>query len=65
MSSILFGNAMVPIFEQDSILFWGYSILYKEYKLTGFNHQKNATHMGSSQNEGPLLLIDYIAGPNI
>ena len=29
---------MVPIIEQDSILLLGYSILYKEYTLTRFNH---------------------------
>ena len=40
MSSILFGDTMAPIIEQDSILLWGYSILYKEYNLTRFNHQK-------------------------
>ena len=45
MSSILFGDTMVPIIEQDYILLLGYSILYREYYLTGFNHQKNATHM--------------------
>ena len=27
--------------EKDSILLLGYSILYKEDNLTGFNHQKN------------------------
>ena len=32
---------MVPIIEQDSILFLGYSFSYKEYTLTGFSHQKN------------------------
>ena len=26
------------------MLLLGYSILYKEYYLTRFNHQKNATH---------------------
>ena len=31
---------MVPDVEKDSILLFGYSILYKEYNLTGFNHQK-------------------------
>ena len=45
MGSILFGDTMVPIIEQDNILLLGYSILYKEYNLTGFNHQKNATHI--------------------
>ena len=27
---------MIPILEQEYILLWGYSILYKEYNLTGF-----------------------------
>ena len=44
MSNILFGGTMVPIIEQDYILLFGYSILNKEYNLTGFitefNHQK-------------------------
>ena len=35
---ILFGDSMVPYI--DSILLLGYSILYKEYYLTRFNHQK-------------------------
>ena len=35
-SSILFGSKILSS--------WGYSILYKEYNLTGFNHQTNATH---------------------
>ena len=30
MSSILFGDIMVPIIEWDYILLLGYSILYKE-----------------------------------
>ena len=45
MSSMLFGDIMVPNIEEDSILLLRYSILYKEYNLTGFNHQKNATQM--------------------
>ena len=36
---------MVPIIEKDSILILGYSIVYKESYLTGFNHQKDATHL--------------------
>ena len=36
---------MVPNIEYDYIFLLGYSILYKEDNLTGFNHQKNATHM--------------------
>ena len=45
MSRMKFGDTMVPNIELDYILVLGYSILYKEYNLTGFNHQKNATHM--------------------
>ena len=41
---VLFGDTMVPSIEQDYILHLGYSILYKEYNLTRFNHQKNTTH---------------------
>ena len=40
MSSIEFGDTMVPNIEQDSILLWGYSILHKEHALARFNHQK-------------------------
>ena len=40
MSSILFGDNMVLNIEQDPILPLGYSILYMEYYLTKFNHQK-------------------------
>ena len=46
LSSILFGGFMVPNIESDYILLLGYSILYKEYNLTGFSHQKNATTFG-------------------
>ena len=45
MSSILFGDTKVPIIEYDYILLLGYSILYREYSLTRFNHPKNATHV--------------------
>ena len=31
---------MVPNIEYDFILLLGYSILYKDYNLTRFNHQK-------------------------
>ena len=44
LSSVLFGDTMVPNIESDYILLLGYSVSYKEYNLTGFNHQKNATH---------------------
>ena len=47
LSSILFGDTMVPNIQQDYILLLGYSFLYKEYNLTRFNHQKNATHLKS------------------
>ena len=43
MSSICFGDAMVPIIEYDYILLSGYSTLHKEYYLTRFNHQTNTT----------------------
>ena len=46
LSSIWFGGTMVPKIELDYILRLGYSIFYKEYNLTGFNHQKNTTHRG-------------------
>ena len=36
---------MVPTIELDYILFLGYSMFYKDYDLTRFNHQKNATHV--------------------
>ena len=47
MRSILFGDTMVLNIEEDYILLLGYSILYKEYNLTRFNHQKNSTHVRS------------------
>ena len=34
LSSVLFGDTMVPNIEYDYILLLGYSILYKEYSLT-------------------------------
>ena len=34
------GDTMVPIIEYDSILLLGYSILYKEDNLNGFNTKK-------------------------
>ena len=37
LSSILFGDTMVPMIELDYILLFGYSILDKEYYLTRFN----------------------------
>ena len=43
--SILFGDIMVPIIEQDCILLLRYSILYKGYNLARFNHKKNTTQM--------------------
>ena len=41
-----FGDTMVPYIEEDYVLLLGYSISYKEYNLTRFNHQKNATQLG-------------------
>ena len=43
MSSILFGDTMVPKKEEDYILLLGYSTLHKEHYLTRFSHQKNTT----------------------
>ena len=40
VSSIFLGDTMAPHIEQDYILLLGYSILYQEYDLAGFNHQK-------------------------
>ena len=45
MSSIFLGDTMVPNIEQDDILLLGYSVLYKEYNLTRFNHQKTLLKM--------------------
>ena len=36
---------MVPMLDLDYILLLGYSILYQEYNLTRFNHQKKVTHV--------------------
>ena len=47
LSSILFGDTMVPNIEYDYILLLGYSILYKEYDLTGFSHKKHHSTGGS------------------
>ena len=46
MSSILFGNFMVPSIESDYILLLRYSILYKEDNLTGFNHKETLVIWG-------------------
>ena len=40
LCSILVGDTMVPKIEEDHILLLGYSILYKEYYLTRFNHKE-------------------------
>ena len=40
MSSILFGDIMVPNIEYDYLLLLGYSMIYKEDNLTEFKHQK-------------------------
>ena len=40
MSSILFGDTLVPNTEKDYILLLEYRILYKEHYLTRFTHQK-------------------------
>ena len=52
LSSNLLGDTMVPNTEEDYILLFGYSIVYKEYNLTGFNHQKTlliCRHTGSAK----------------
>ena len=36
---------MIPYIEYDYILILGYSISYKEYIPTRFDHQKNTTEM--------------------
>ena len=41
---------MVPNIEQDYILLLGYSILYKEYNLTGFSH-KNKHYSNRLEND--------------
>ena len=46
MSSIFFGDTMVPNMEQDYILLLGIIFnSYKEYYLTRSNHQKNTTQI--------------------
>ena len=40
LSSMLFGDTIVPNIESGYILLFGYSISYKEYNLTVFNHPK-------------------------
>ena len=42
---------MVPNVAKDYILLLGYSILYKEYNLTRFNHQKKTTQQDSECSE--------------
>ena len=42
MSSVLFGDTVVPRMGWDCVLLLGYTILYKEHYLTRFNHQKKA-----------------------
>ena len=53
MSRILSGDTMVPIIESDYILILGYSILYKEYNLTRFDHQKKRYSNGPQKDIGP------------
>ena len=50
MSSILFGDTMVPIIESDHILLLGYSISNSEYYLTRFNHQNK--HYSNGDGKG-------------
>ena len=54
MSSILFGDTMVPDIE---FLLLGYSILYKEYNLTRFNHQKKRYSNGSCKIHVRVIML--------
>ena len=51
---------MVPIIEQDSILLLGYSISYKEYNLTRFNHQKTLLKCPSRDLGGRLSTLWFV-----
>ena len=51
---------MVPNKEEDYILLLGYSISYKEYYLTRFNHQKNTTQMNLSTSGWRLRAEDFL-----
>ena len=55
LSSILFGDIKVPNMEQDFILLLGYSILYQEYYLTRFNHQREHDSLGVIDMADPSL----------
>ena len=52
---------MVPNVEKDDVLLWGYSSLCKEHNITGFNHQKNSSHLTSKQTSLRLHLVVAIA----
>ena len=57
---------MVPTIEKEYILLLGHSILYKEYDLARFSHQKNTTQVSLRwshypQGSSPWACIGIIA----
>ena len=61
------GESDMDSCQLSSIFIWGYygtqyrvrsypSILYKEYYLTRFNHQKNTTQLTTCQIDGPVCV---------
>ena len=56
VSSISWGILLGTNIEEDYIPLLGYSILYKEYNLTGFNHQKNYSCVVIDLGRGGLPL---------
>ena len=57
VSSILFGDTMVPVIELDYILLLGYHILYKEYNLTRFNHNKTLLTWCSEAEASTIAIL--------
>ena len=53
MSSILFGETVGTQYRVRLYPPFGYSILYKEYDLTGFNHLKKGYSYGEGFRPGP------------
>ena len=61
--SILFGDTLVPNIEYEYTPFLGYSILYKEYNLTRFHHQKSTTHVPCCKRRALARgLLAFVAG---
>ena len=52
VSSILFGDIIVPNYRVRLYPAFGYSILYKEYSLTESNHKKITTQVESGREGG-------------